>query len=280
MIVQLQKVLANVTRSMEVFFVMQGVKPCIRIAVKEQMADSVEALCHVNDLYFEKSNSKIAMEFNGSYSTKGKWLKPDSELLGYFFYYIAKSKDIAQKAKAYEQSLNYKKFGEVLGYPDCCIEFFVKNKPEEEQKKNDYVMPALENSSDYVFPYQNNVFVRYFDLAIVSHVPHSFSCGRSSIIAEKNLELLREKEKRIYDHAINLMKSAVIYLDAGIILLKGKRTGSDVFKFNKIIASQPSRISRFLDESLLNGKNIIKILDNKAFELNNVRLNHPILIFE
>ena len=283
MIPQLQKVFQNMTRSMEVFFVMHDAKPCARIAVNEAIINAVEAFCSANNLFFEKSSFKIAMEFLGAYSTKGRRLSPDSNIPGYFFYYISKSGETAKKAKKYEETLDYKKFGQILGYPDCCIDFFVKHKPEEVQKKNDYVMPALENSEGYVFPYENNIFVRYFDISVLSHSPCRFLCEKSKAIAQKNLALLEEHDPNVYAHTENMLKTAAIYSDLGIILLKGKRSKirKDTFVFSEGYSSQPNKTQYFLEQSLNNGKNRIKINpEDQTFEVNKVKINHPILVFE
>ena len=274
MLHQLQTIFQNLSKSLEIFFVLMDTKPCCRIAVHESNIESIEEFCRTNNLFTAKSRFKVAMEFSGCYSTKGKHISPNSKTPGYFFYYISKSKQLSEHARNYEASLDYENFGKLLGYPDCCIDFFVRNKPKEEKNMNDYVLPALDNSQGQSFPFQNNVFTRYFDIAVLSHCPCSFSCEKSKAIADKNLFALKENDKKTYRHVLYWLKTASIYTNMGIILLKGRhsrlRKGS--FVFSRVVSSQPNKLFYFLKERLAKRKNIIRISKEE--------IAHPFLVFE
>jgi hypothetical protein len=266
----------NVTRSLEVFYVLQGKKPCARLAMTD--ADEVISFCRLNDLACEVSDFRISMEFSGNYSTKGK--KVGAKDPGYLFMYISKHVGLAKAAKAFEQKNDYAGLGRVLGYPECCIEFFCKNKPSEEKRLNDYVTPCIINTSSKLhFPYQNNIFIRYFDLALLSHALCSFDCKKSIAIANINLDILKELELPVYGHAISWLKSAAIYTDGGILLMQGHFKAEDqTYHVNDIIRSSDSSTLAALVSKIKMIK-LVKI-EEDGISVGEEKHTYPFLIFE
>lgn len=91
--------------------------------------------------------------------------------------------------------------GELLGYPDCCIEFF-----NETWNKGifDPILPAVLNTEGNCvngneirinsYP-ETNIIYRYFGLRIVPHLIHSFKCNKSKDFAKMFLEVMDQNTK-------------------------------------------------------------------------------------
>lgn len=78
--------------------------------------------------------------------------------------------------------------GKLLGYPDCCVKFF--NRWWDKEKLIDLTWPAWQNSNKY--SNTCNVMLRYLGLRAIHHLPCSFSCIESNIIAHRNWQKFKE----------------------------------------------------------------------------------------
>ena len=87
--------------------------------------------------------------------------------------------------------------GLTLGYPLCCVEFFVNNYPERSEIDNDFTEPALNNSKEGSYPFVNNILMRDMDTTLLFHFPCSFNCAESERLGRKHLELLKEADAEI-----------------------------------------------------------------------------------
>ena len=235
----------SATKAMEILYVLEDVKPAARLIVEEEKANATIKFLEQNGLKTAKSNFKIQTftDENKHYSNKGIKIPENSQIKGQFFVYISKKKELAEKAKSAEQDNNHKELGNLLGYPDCCIEFFEKNFSE---ASTDLTLKTLENSSDFKFPFYTNIGARNMDLELINHFPCNFNCKSSIEIAKKNLEIIRkhsEEFSRIFE---GMLKAAILYTkDKGIFMLrdlvleKNKLTFSNIYgSSNNILYTQ------------------------------------------
>jgi hypothetical protein len=77
--------------------------------------------------------------------------------------------------------------GKVLGYPECCVDFFMEYWVKEQWFDTTYPM----GKGDILSP-ANNILLRWMGIRLVSHLPCSFSCFKTAIAGAKNIELARE----------------------------------------------------------------------------------------
>src|SRR3989338_2715469 len=129
MIPQLQQIFHSIIKSLEVLYVIEGTKPCARILVFEDELSRVVDFLNENKIETAISDFKVLKQNVQSefYSDKSIKIPKNSPQKGYFFVYLSKKKEIADKAKWMEAENKHKEFGLMLGYPKCCCEFFEKN---------------------------------------------------------------------------------------------------------------------------------------------------------
>jgi hypothetical protein len=88
--------------------------------------------------------------------------------------------------EAWNSSNNYD-IGKLLGYPDCCLEFFEKYWVKEKYLDTTYPM-SLSGTSG---PKECNILLRWLGIRTVSHLPCSFNCKPTFEIGRRNIELGR-----------------------------------------------------------------------------------------
>ncbi|MBN1156340.1 hypothetical protein JXA85_01895 [Candidatus Woesearchaeota archaeon] len=234
----LSQVFLTNTRALEALYVINGLKPVARMSFSENYVPVIRNFCQNNNLAFETSDFKIMMNFKGNYSTKGSIVPADDSVAGHLFVYISMKDELAGKAKQAEAKQNVGEFGRLLGYPSCCVDFFKRNKPDEEKKSNDYVVPAMANSRGNVFSYYNNIFGRYFDLVLLSHCPCSFDCKKSIGLARKHEETISNYDGELKERIKRFLKSAVIYRDGAVYLMNNYVFDNKTVRFLNITATK------------------------------------------
>ncbi len=260
----------SMIKAVEVFDTLYGEKPAARISIHETRIDEVTNFCKKHSIPFSLSDFKIKLSFSGDYSSKGTTTRQE----GHSFIYISKDIENSLKAKNYEAIGNHEKLGKILGYPSCCIPFFSENFDEESKKNNDFVMPAYKNSSGFAFPFQNNIFARYFDVSLLSHCPHSFSCAKSRKLGEERMNLLKQHSPEIASQFSEILHSAAIYNDGKVYLLTNASYKSGTLNYRHILSS--SRGSLF---SKLNSSTIIRTKSKIQFSIKGESFSLPVLFF-
>ncbi|MBR9691694.1 DUF483 domain-containing protein [Candidatus Woesearchaeota archaeon] len=192
---ELRAVFGSRIKALEIFFLMYGLKPVVRQGFYDNEIGRVKEFCRSKGLAWEIAPYKVVLaDPDSKFSNKGFKARIDDPRRGMYFVYISKDERKATEAKIYEMKNDHRRLGEALGYPDCCVEFFVKNEPERRRLDNNYVIPALRNSQGVRFPYYTNVCKRHKDAAFLSHFPHSFECTASIEMAKKCFKMLSELE--------------------------------------------------------------------------------------
>lgn len=106
---------------------------------------------------------------------------------------------------------DHKTIGEMLGYPKCDIDFFVKYWNEH----LDLVYPSAMNSTkegDVVyFDPRLNIMLRYIGLRIIPHFPCSFQCPNAIKFAETIMDIMREKDSKLVDELLDVLSKPVIF---------------------------------------------------------------------
>lgn len=269
------------TKSLEIIYVAEGLKEVSRIIVNDEQAEKITQTLNSLNLKVSISDFKIKKEIDDSrqYSDKGFRIAKNSPEKGQVFLYVSRKQENAEKAKFYEYDNDHYNFGNILGYPECCVNFFIKNFPIESKKKNDYVLTSLRNSEGYVFPFYNNTAIRHLDITLLSHFPCSFNCKASLETAKRNLKLIRTLAQELNQIFEGFLKSAVIYTAYdGIFVLRDFNLKGNEIYYNGIIGSANSNLYNLLkaqEKILIKGKN-----DFLAGEINIKGDDFGILIFE
>ena len=221
MLQTLRNIFQSNIKSLEILYVLEDVKPTARIMVNEDEKDKVFNFFKEKELNYAISDFKVVkQDKDKAYSDKGVKVPADSDEKGYFFVYVSKDIENAKKAKKAENENNHKGLGILLGYPECCTEFFENNFEEESKKQNDFTLAALKNSNGFEFPYYTNIASRHFDLTLLNHFPCSFNCKHSIELAKKNLEVIRKHDEETVKIIEGMLKGAVLYTSNGVYLLR------------------------------------------------------------
>jgi|SRR3989338_2270851 len=270
MIQQLQQIFHSIIKSLEVLYVIEGIKPCARILVFEDEIDKVVDFLNKNEVYVEISDFKVLKQNVQSefYSDKSIKSPKSSWRKGYFFVYLSKNKETAEKAKSAEGENNHIEFGLLLGYPKCCCEFFEENFDE---KNTDLTLKILENSNGNEFTFCNNIAARHFDVALLSHFPHSFECKPSIEIAKNNLKTIQKHSKQLATMFAGILQEIVVYtMEEGIFLLRKHEKINDGIVYGDILTTTKSKLY-----FLLSSNKKLKIIDKNSFWIDDINIKGP-----
>ncbi len=268
MLNELIKNFKTLTKSLEILYVIEDIKPVSRILIKEKEISQTNNFLKKYNLKTTLSDFKITnnIDANRTYSDKGMRINKNSIIPGKFFMYISKSIELAEQAKQQEEKNNHLELGRLLGYPKCCREFFEKNFPIESIKNNDYTLTTLKNSIGFKFPFYTNIAIRHLDLTLLSHFPCSFNCEESIKIAKSNLNTIK-KHSDNHNIITSMLKEAVIYTSKGVFLLKNTRLGDNKLFYEKTIGPENNGIYHSLKSSA----------DLEIINKNNIKIKNQVL---
>ena len=277
MIRQLQSMFHSITKSLEVLYVIEGAKQCSRMMVHEDELGKAAEFFGKHDLKYSVSDFKgIKQKSSEFYSESSIKMPKNSELKGHFFVYLSKDKEMAARAKVLEEKNDHRQLGLLLGYPECCCDFF---QAKFNEKNPDLTLDALSNSEGFKFPFHTNIAARHFDVTLLSYFPHSFSCSPSIEIAKKNLKVIEKNSENLAKIFAGLLKTAVIYASQeGFFLLRGHQLKDKELYFNEVLTTTKSKLYYLLNEAkhgTIENKNSFKVGDEK-FE----GKDYGIMIFE
>ena len=267
MIPKLQQIFHSITKSLEVLYVIEDNKPCARILVPEDELKKVADFLSENNIHAFFSDFKVVKQNAQSefYSDKSIKIQKNDPQKGHFLAYLSKDKKIADRAKLMEENNNHKELGLLLGYPECCCNFFADNFSD---KNPDLTLKALENSKGHEFPFYINIGARHFDVTLLSHFPHSFGCKPSIKMAESNFDFISKKHQQLADVFLKILKSAVIYTtDEGIFLLRNyKKVGGGIL-YSDVLTTTKNKLY-----FLLSSNKKLKIIDKNSFFVDEINI--------
>lgn len=240
MLQDLRNIFQSNIKSLEILYLLEGVKPVARIMVKEEDRDKILGFFKERNISYAISNFKVVKQDRDEvYSDKGIKIPINSKEKGYFFVYISKQKELAERAKILENENKHKELGVLLGYPECCAEFFEENYREESKKQNDFTLVSLKNSDGFQFPFYTNIVSRHFDIALLNHFPCSFNCKDSIELAKKHLGIIEKDDKETAEIIKGMLKGAVVYTETnGVFLLRYPRLDFNRLYYKGIMSSK------------------------------------------
>ncbi len=263
---------------LDIFYVIKGLKPVARITEHDYMLEKKERLLSDYGLHVVRSDFKIVMEFSdGNYSNKGRKVDASSLIPGNYFVYVSKDEALAKEAKFAEYKDDHAALGKLLGYPACCIEFYLKNFKKESAGKLDFAVPVFRNTHGSVADFRLNIFSRYLDAGLISHFPHSFHCRPSLALAEAYHAAITEDDPVFAAEMAKVLKCGVIYSSQGLFLLFGIERQGFAVSFTEVKAT---KTKSELYQRLMKERQI-KTLDNTSFVLGkSLYKNMHVMVFE
>ncbi len=180
MISTLSPFFTSKSKAQEIVLLLHDAKDVVRQGFYEQELVPVEKFCKEHSLFLVKSKFKVILTDENNFTNKGLRIPETDPQLGMYFVYISKDETKAYLASYYELINNHRDFGLLLGYPECCVDFFCRNFSE--NNTNLQLKPTN--------PY-TNITQRDEDAVLLSHFPCSSEC-------EKSIEIGRKYWKNLY----------------------------------------------------------------------------------
>lgn|SRR3989338_3832701 len=196
MISTLSQTFGSNTKAQEILFVIHDLKLVARQGFYDQELPAIEQFCQEHNLSLVCAPYKVVLSEEQGYSNKGFKAPKDHPTPGMIFTYIAKDKKQAQLACYHETVGNHQQLGELLGYPECCINFFIKN------FSSNNPNPQLQPTNPWT-----NITQREKDSVLLSHFPCNSECEQSILQAKKYFELLKKQDSC---HAQELISNLTI----------------------------------------------------------------------
>lgn len=268
MIEGLRQAFGNNTRSLEILYLINGIKKAVRLDANEIELEKISDFCNKENMHLEVSDFKVIKAIDkgkGNYANIVKRVPLNYSINGLYHVYISKDTSKSKFLKMVENKNDDEAVGRVLGYPKCCIDFFIRNREKQQKIQNDYILPALSNSDGFKFTFYNNYAARYFDVTLLSHFPHSFHCEDSVKIAKNNLECIKKYSEELANKFQMMLKCPVLYTENnGIFIFKNYKLNGNILEFNEIKSTINNELLDLLNKNKKIGiidKNKIKIDD-------------------
>ena len=253
MIDRLFKIFSNHTRSLEILYLLNDIKNIVRLDSNEIEFKKIKDFCDKENLNLEISDFKVVKVVDkgkGAYANMVKKVPINYLEHGLHHIYVSKDADKAKFLKLLEKNNDDKAIGELLSYPKCCIDFFMENKEKQQKIQNDYILPALDNSQGFKFPFYTNHAIRYFDITLLSHFPHSFHCQNSINMAKNNLQCIKNYSKGLANDFETMLKNPILYTENnGIFIFKDCKFSNNILEFKEIKSTTNNELLRSLNEN-------------------------------
>lgn len=181
MISTLSPLFTSKSKAQEIVLLLHNVKEVLRQGFYERELSAVEKFCRDNNLYLVRSKFKVILNDENRFTNKGLRIPETDARAGMYFVYISKDETKAYLASYYELINEHQKLGLLLGYPECCVEFFCRN--------------FNENKTDLQLPPTNmytNMTKRDEDTVLLSHFPCSSDCEKSIELGKQYVEVLKK----------------------------------------------------------------------------------------
>lgn len=188
-------------------------------------------------------------------------------------YLVYISNDIKSLQKAFRSELEgeEEEFGEKLGIPACCIDFYSKNLDLAYEKQNDFVPLVLKNTKElHSFNFWNNYVAQYFGYSLLSFFPCSFNCEHSATFAQNTFDLINSILPLEASQIIHYQKQPILYTEyRGIYLFEGANCCEDtVYLEDSILHATVKSNSKSLEKILnlnsitIKSKSKLSFVDN------------------
>ena len=193
MVKKLSLIFGSETKAQEILLLIDGVKEVVRQGFYDNELFEVEKFCKHNNIHLVKSNFKVILSEKDKYSNKGIRI-PASDKRGMVFVYFSKDVLMANLASYYEFKNMHKELGLILGYPECCVDFFCK-----------YFNTGRTNLQLKPKNPYTNLTKRDEDCVLLSHFPCSSNCEKSIALAKRYLDVISKHDKKRAEEIMRIL---------------------------------------------------------------------------
>ncbi len=194
MIKKLSLTFGSKTKAQEILLLLSDKKEVVRQAFTEKELPPIIQFCKRNNIHLVKSKFKVLFTENKTYSNKGIRVPENDSRSGFYFIYFSKDEKKALLASYYETTNNHQELGAILGYPQCCINFFCQNFNEHKTNLEHQATNPLTNLSK-----------RENDAVLLSHFPCHSECPESIQLAQKYLDTIKSIDPQRADELITIL---------------------------------------------------------------------------
>lgn len=248
----------------EFIALMEDVKKVIRISESLESYPVFSKMLKKIGLYAEHSDFGYSLRYDGNYER----VYDSPEMV---FVYISKDRQLPKKAKEAESRRDDKGLGRILGFPECCTDFY-KDRIKDVKIHPDFVYESHINTKGKHDYHINNCFYDSdlgFASSLIFHFPCSYSCRESIALAKKLLDHIRNwmpEEAALIEHRL---KMPVIYFyPHEFFVLKGKSNAQDIIDYDGFYSWPGHKTSRSIasefrwaNRAIPDGKKIILFRD-------------------
>jgi hypothetical protein len=245
-------------KALEVLFVLEGIKPVCRIELQQQKITELKRFFEDTGLAHLESNVKYTVDQK---TGEANLIPAHSTVPGTLFVYISKNPSLAQEARIAESRFDHQRVGTLLGYPQCCIQFFVDNLAAAEQLHFDHTLLSAKKSLNF-YPLLN-ISLQYFDCRLIGHYPCQYSCKTSNDQASKMLKIVAQYDEEFAEEIMHRLTTLVIYDDdTGVHVFEDVQKTKDEYTYEHVLLTAPNKI-----HSIIAKGNRIKKIDNSHAEI-------------
>lgn len=196
---------ARLQHAAEYLTVKEGIRPCATLHIDNKSEELIEQITR-DGLYW------IPIQRVGKYQGFAHYHPPVKDINNSTVYGVLASKlSDAELFKNASRMGNHNIIGQLLGYPECCIEFFNKvwkqgyydplfnialNTNQRKEKDNIIeVNPQL----------ATNQFLRYWGVRLTTHFPCSYHCEETVKVGKMWFNLINKIDKEVSEWMIELL---------------------------------------------------------------------------
>lgn len=184
MLSQLTTIFGSKTKAQEILLLLKDAKEVVRQGFYGSELQKVEQSCKESGLFLAKSKFKVLpAERHDEYSNLGIRIATDDPRSEMFFVYFSKDERKALLASYAELMNRPRELGILLGYPECCINYFCHNFRSEN--------PNPQHSPTN---FLTNLSLRHKDYALLSHFPCHSECEESKRLAQKYFQVIEQAD--------------------------------------------------------------------------------------
>ena len=257
----------------EFLAVREGIKPVMRQTVTRKLSvKKVKNMCKKNNLHTVIKSMNV-------------W-SPDQQPVYHIF--ISKSSKLAKEAYQANKKMDSRKLGELLGYPECCIDNFIKLKNTNPDCQ--FILHSFFQTKTKPRFYANDILnfsIRKFFIGrrinqanenfiptnhfLISHIPCSYDCKESIKMGRNVLKILiKESNEHAKKIAYALKKPFLVFDDFNWVVFDGNAKSKEkAIEYKKILATESSypenKLKMFMrgDTIKINDENITILKDDE-----------------
>jgi len=208
----------------QLILVLARAKPAARVSVKQQLSQELQNILSLAGLF--PCPSQFYVKSFGLRGAGYTYSKTRKRLKGYddIYIYFSYDRKISEKLRDSEAREDEGEFGKLLGYPECCIKHYNRQKF---VKPGDYSLSCFKRPALKPWPYLNNALLWVYGLKIIDHFPCRPDCIRSLRINRRYLKVLEKCDPRYADFLKTQLKSLVLCSRAGEVIYSTKYRKTD-----------------------------------------------------